>query len=120
MADEFVTCVIAVMRRIPRGKVATYGLIAAMAGNPRGARQVVRVLHSSAEKLKLPWFRVINAGGRISLPSGAGYELQKALLEREGVVFGRDGRVNFDKYLWVLSARKNISARSKSVGAKKR
>jgi methylated-DNA-protein-cysteine methyltransferase-like protein len=119
MADEFVTRVVAVMQKIPRGKVATYGLIAAMAGNPRGARQVVRVLHSSATKLKLPWYRVINAGGRISLPPGAGYELQKALLEKEGVTFTPDGKVDFKKYLWKSSEHVSAGSKKKPTGVRK-
>lgn len=120
MADEFLVRVKAVLRKIPRGKVATYGLIAAMAGNPRGARQVVRVLHSSAEKLKLPWHRIINASGRISLPHGAGFELQKALLEREGVLFSLDGRVNFDKYLWLPNSRKIAASKRRTAARKSR
>jgi methylated-DNA-protein-cysteine methyltransferase-like protein len=80
--------------------VATYGQIAAMAGNPRGARQVVRVLHASSTKDQLPWHRVINRTGRISLPSGAGYELQRALLVDEGVKFGLSDRIDLDRFGW--------------------
>lgn len=90
------TCI----KRIPRGRVATYGQIAAMAGNPRGARQVVRVLHASSTKDKLPWHRVINRTGRISLPSGSGYELQRAMLADEGVAFGLNDRVDLDRFGW--------------------
>jgi len=107
VADDFCLSIKRVLHKIPRGRVATYGLIAAMAGNPRGARQVVRVLHSSAEKEKLPWHRVINAQGRISLPHGAGYELQKALLKREGVRFDRTDKVDFDKFLWASLANRS-------------
>ncbi len=105
MADDFCLSIKRVLRKIPRGRIATYGLVAAMAGNPRGARQVVRVLHSSAEKERLPWHRVINVQGRISLPHGAGYELQKALLKREGVQFDRTDRVDFSRFLWSTPAR---------------
>jgi methylated-DNA-protein-cysteine methyltransferase-like protein len=71
-----------------------------MAGSPRAARQVVRVLHSSSEKESLPWHRVINRDGRISLGRGDGYELQKALLKDEGVVFGLTDRVDLNRFGW--------------------
>ena len=92
--------VVSIIKRIPSGKVASYGKIAAYAGNPRAARQVVRTLHSSSDKEKLPWHRVINSQGKISLKPGHGYELQKALLESEGVVFGLEDKVDMKKYLW--------------------
>jgi methylated-DNA-protein-cysteine methyltransferase-like protein len=101
MPTEFHRRTIAVLKRVPRGKVVTYGLVAAMAGNPRGARQVVRTLNTSWEKEKLPWFRVINSQGKISLKPGQGYELQKTLLEKEGVKFGLGGQVDLSKYLWL-------------------
>jgi methylated-DNA-protein-cysteine methyltransferase-like protein len=100
MADPFQQRIIALIKRIPRGKVATYGLIAAMAGNPRAARQVVRALHSSSSKHGLPWHRVINAKGLISLPHGAGYEEQRARLERERIIFKPNGTVDLAKCLW--------------------
>ena len=89
-----------VIKSIPKGKVATYGQIAALAGEPRGARQVVRVLNTSSEKHKLPWYRVINRNGQISLPPGGGYELQKSMLEKEGVKFGLDDTVNLNRFQW--------------------
>ena len=98
--DPFQQRVISRIKKIPKGKVATYGLIAAMAGNPRAARQVVRALHSSSAKEKLPWHRVINSKGEISLPRGSGYEEQAALLESEGVRLGIAGRIDLKKYLW--------------------
>jgi methylated-DNA-protein-cysteine methyltransferase related protein len=90
----------ALIKRIPRGKVATYGQIAALAGNPLGARQVGWLLHSSARKDKLPWQRVINSEGRISLPRRFGYETQKSLLAKEGVEFPRSGKLSLAKYQW--------------------
>jgi methylated-DNA-protein-cysteine methyltransferase-like protein len=95
-----------IIRKIPRGKVATYGQIAACAGNPRAARQVVRILHSSSRKDKLPWHRVINSKGGISLKPGNGYELQKSLLEKEGVIFGLHDFVDLDRFLWSPSPKK--------------
>jgi len=78
----------------------TYGLIAAMAGNPRGARQVSRILHSSSRKHGLPWHRVINSRGTISLPRGKGYEEQKSLLFSEGVILREDDSIDLKEYLW--------------------
>ena len=61
------------IRQIPRGRVSCYGQIAALAGNPKGSRAVVWLLHSSSAREKLPWHRVINSRGTISLPPGGGY-----------------------------------------------
>jgi methylated-DNA-protein-cysteine methyltransferase related protein len=91
---------IEVLRSIPRGKVATYGLVAAAAGSPLAARQVVRVLHTLSDKERLPWHRVIGSDGSISLRPGAGLEEQAALLKAEGVGVSEDGRVNLKKHLW--------------------
>jgi methylated-DNA-protein-cysteine methyltransferase-like protein len=89
-----------VIKQIPSGKVATYGQIAFLAGNPRGARQVSWILHSCSKKDNLPWHRIINSKGRISLPVNQGYNIQKGLLEKEGIVFDEDGSINLDLYLW--------------------
>jgi methylated-DNA-protein-cysteine methyltransferase-like protein len=97
----FTARAIEVMRSIPRGKVATYAQVAAVAGSPLAAQQVVRVLHSLSRAERLPWQRVINSRGSISLPRGAGFEEQKALLEAEGVAVKEDGRIDMNKYLWV-------------------
>ena len=95
-----------IIKSIPKGRVATYGQIAAFAGNPRAARQVVRVLHACSDKDKLPWQRVINSKGTISLRQGEGYEIQKALLKREGICFGESGRIDLEKFLWKPRRRK--------------
>ena len=89
-----------IIKRIPRGKVATYGQIAAYAGNPRAARQVAWVLHSSSQKDQLPWHRVINSKGRISLKRNYGYEIQRELLEKEGIEFDKHDNIDFGRYLW--------------------
>jgi len=102
MTTDFHRRTVDVIKKIPRGRVATYGQIAALAGDPRAARQVVRTLHSSSDKEKLPWHRVINSQGRISLPPGRGYELQKSLLEKEGVKFGLGDRIDLKRYIWQL------------------
>jgi methylated-DNA-protein-cysteine methyltransferase-like protein len=84
---------------IPVGKVATYGQIAQLAGNNKAARQISRILHSSSEKYDLPWHRVINSQGRISMRPGDGFEMQKAMLESEGVQVIAD-RIDLIKYKW--------------------
>lgn len=93
----------AVVRKIPRGKVATYGQIAALAGLPGHARQVGYALHALPEELaeEIPWQRVINAQGEISRRAEPGYEgLQRALLEAEGVVFTRSAKVDLKRFGW--------------------
>jgi methylated-DNA-protein-cysteine methyltransferase-like protein len=89
-----------IIKRIPDGHVATYGQIARLAGNPRGARQVSYILHSSSAKEKLPWHRVINSKGLIALKHGRGYELQKQLLEDEGIVISDKGCIDLKRFLW--------------------
>jgi len=96
----FAQRVVATLKRVPRGKVVTYGRLAAVAGNPRAARQVVRALYSYGGK-DLPWHRVINGRGAISL-TGAGFAEQKARLEAEGVIVAADGRVDLGTFEWRL------------------
>jgi methylated-DNA-protein-cysteine methyltransferase-like protein len=88
------------IRAIPRGRVATYGQIAALAGRERGARGVAWILHSSSEAAGLPWHRVINGRGAISLRRGRGFEEQKRRLAAEGVVVGPGGRIDLKRYQW--------------------
>ena len=89
------------MRMIPEGKVASYGQIAAYLGHPRAARTVGWALHGIPEGSDVPWQRVINARGRISI-SNIRYtaSLQRDLLEEEGIVFGDDDRVDLGVYRW--------------------
>lgn len=87
------------MKAVPAGKVATYGQIARLCGNPRGARQVSRILHSCSGKHDLPWHRIVNAQGGISL-GGDGAALQRSLLENEGVRFSREGKIDLNRYQW--------------------
>ena len=94
----------AVIRRIPRGRVATYGQIAALAGREHGARGVAWILHSSSEASGLPWHRIIGAAGRISLPRGRGFAEQKGRLITEGVAVGPGGRVDLKRYQWEPSS----------------
>jgi methylated-DNA-protein-cysteine methyltransferase related protein len=91
--------ILAAVRRIPRGKVCTYGNVAEVAGMPRRARLVGTVLRQTSAR-GLPWYRVINAGGRISFPTGSdAYQRQRHKLEAEGVVFV-GGRVDLRRYGW--------------------
>jgi len=82
---------------VPRGKVSSYGAVAAKAGLKNGARQVVRTLHSMSEKYALPWHRIIRADGRIAL-EGEGMALQITLLRGEGVKVSAEGKIDMGKY----------------------
>lgn len=90
-----------IVAEIPAGKVATYGQIAAMLGNPGSARTVGWAMHSAPCRLNLPCHRVVNRTGQLS-PDFVfgGYEVQRAELESEGVVFKEDGRVDMEQCLW--------------------
>jgi methylated-DNA-protein-cysteine methyltransferase-like protein len=101
--SSFAQQVYSLVRRVPRGKVITYGAIARLLGDPRKAREVgwamaARTVHSPP----LPAHRVINARGELSGgPAFGGYEVQRGLLEADGVIFMPDGRVDLDTYLWL-------------------
>jgi methylated-DNA-protein-cysteine methyltransferase-like protein len=98
---DFSLNVISLVKKIPRGKVATYGQIAALAGKPHGARGVGWILSSSAETHHLPWQRVINSKGRISFSKKTKEFLeQKTLLAREGVKTDNEGRIDLDRFQW--------------------
>jgi methylated-DNA-protein-cysteine methyltransferase related protein len=90
-----------VVSRIPRGRVATYGQVASLARLPRQPRLVGYALHALPAGTRVPWFRVVNARGAISLrASGLGFEdIQARLLAREGVRFV-DGAIPLDRYQW--------------------
>jgi methylated-DNA-protein-cysteine methyltransferase-like protein len=90
-----------VVRRIPRGRVATYGQIASLAGLAGHARQVGYALHALPTGSLVPWHRVVNAAGRISSRATPGGELvQQLLLEKEGVRLDARGRVPLDRVRW--------------------
>ena len=95
-----------VVRRIPRGHVATYGQVATLAGLAGQARQVGYALHALPEGSRVPWHRVVNAAGRISLRAVPGAELvQQQLLEREGVRCDAGGRVPLARVRWAAGLR---------------
>ena len=109
MASEFTENVIHIIKNIPKGKVINYGTIAILAGNPRGARQVTRVLHSLSRKHNLPWQRVVNWKGRISMKDPMSYEEQKTLLEYEGIEFSKHDQIDFEKYFWNIRSIRDIT-----------
>lgn len=88
-----------VVKNIPEGRVATYGQVAFLAGNPRWSRVVGYALHNNPEPNVIPCHRVVNREGRLA-PSFAfgGDEIQRQLLESEGITFEPDGRVDLKKY----------------------
>jgi methylated-DNA-protein-cysteine methyltransferase-like protein len=88
------------VERIPEGKVASYGTVAAMSGFPRQPRLAGYALHNLPPGTDIPWHRVINAQGKISLPGQRGRR-QRQLLEAEGVIF-RNGKVDMKKFGWRL------------------
>ena len=88
-----------VVSRIPRGRVATYGQVARLTGMPRQARLVGYALHALPADTSIPWQRVVNAQGSISLPAGHAAR-QRQLLEREGIRFDERGRISLDSYQW--------------------
>ncbi|KON88485.1 DNA methyltransferase [Sporosarcina globispora] len=96
--QPFTEEVIKIIRRIPRGKVMTYGQIARLAGSPRGARQVVRILHTQSEKHQLPWQRVVNGKGEIGFKDEFSQNLQRELLENEGIHFNTNKKLDIQKY----------------------
>lgn len=91
--------VIQIVKKIPYGKVTTYGTIATLAGLPRGARLVAGILHQQEQEL--PWQRIINRNGYISI-RGCKYDknFQKKLLESEGIAVSNDFMVDLQKYGW--------------------
>lgn len=91
----------AMVRQIPEGRVATYGQIARLIGQPRHARQVGYALAALPDEHDVPWHRVVSIKGEISARSKAGYEdYQRILLEEEGVEFGLHGRIFMHSYRW--------------------
>ncbi len=98
--DEYQRQLYAWMARIPRGRVVTYGQLARLIGRPNGARWVGRQMGYLPRASGLPWFRVINAAGRSSIPlDAAGSNRQLRLLQREGVRVV-DGRIALRCYQW--------------------
>src|SRR5690625_3382533 len=94
----FTANVLYILKRIPKGKVMTYGQIARAAGSPRGARQAVRILHSMSRKYDLPWHRVINVKGQVVLKDEEAEMNQREVLMHEVIKISEDGIVNLEVY----------------------
>lgn len=104
--------VIEVVKKIPYGRVTTYGTVSLLAGLPRGARLVGGILHYQSQKHNLAWYRVINRHGYISTRCPDHIKLeQKVLLESEGIVVSDDFVVDLDKYGWFGDSK--LSSKSK-------
>ena len=99
MASETYERIWKTVKRIPKGRVATYGQIATVAGLAGRARQVGYALHSLPENSSVPWHRVINSQGKISLGRAGGYDEQRMLLEAEGVEFDGE-RIRLERFQW--------------------
>lgn len=102
-APRFFTYVYRLVAQVPKGKVVTYGQVAALLGVPRAARAVGTALRHLPRPMSrtVPWQRVINASGGISFRGDVvRVEEQRWLLENEGVEFNRQGKVNLKKYRW--------------------
>ena len=100
-AHESYEKIYAVVRLIPKGRVATYGQIASLAGLTGHARQVGYALHNLPDNSGVPWHRVVNARGEISRRSEPGYDfIQRDMLEAEGVAFGATGRLELQRFRW--------------------
>ncbi len=101
MASELYEQIWQVVRRIPRGKVATYGQVAELAGRPGAARQVGYAMDALEDGSTVPWHRVVNAKGQISARYDRGSEReQRKCLEAEGVQFTDSGAIRLDQYQW--------------------
>jgi methylated-DNA-protein-cysteine methyltransferase-like protein len=100
MSSDFRSSVLAVVRQVPHGQVATYGQIALLAGKPGAARQVGYVLHGARNEDDVPWQRIINAQGRISTFRLGFGDLQRELLRSEGISVSNDGKLDLKTYLW--------------------
>ncbi len=97
--DSFRQRVFQIIAAIPAGSITTYGEVALLAGSPRAARQVGGILSRLPEGTALPWHRVLNRHGGISLP-GEGFRRQKAALEAEGIEINNQGTVSLERYRW--------------------
>ncbi len=111
---DFSRAVMKFVKMIPRGKVASYGQIAALAGKPHGARGVGWILNSSAEAYNLPWQRVLNSKGKISFPKKTDeFKLQKSLLTKEGIKFSDDDSIDLEQFGWKKTPAKKKRAANK-------
>lgn len=101
--SNFTQKVISVVQSVPSGKVVSYGQVAVYIGVPRAARQVGWTLRNFEDSINIPWWRVINNSGRISIDGNihADKRLQKALLEQEGIIVQDDFTLDIEKYRFI-------------------
>ncbi len=97
--DTFLQQIYLVIHQIPPGKISTYGEVARMAGYPGYARQVGKALSQLPSGSKLPWFRVVNSQGMISL-SGPGFDRQRTELINDGIAVSASGKIALKRYRW--------------------
>ena len=118
--NQFYRRVYRVVRHIPKGRVATYGVLARLAGRPGAARTVGWALSALPEDADVPWWRVLNASGRISLSAQEHTSVvQRALLLREGVRFAPGGAVNLSVFGWPAEAYDSVVAQTRAASAKR-
>lgn len=109
-----------VVRHIPRGRVAAYGVVARLAGRPGAARTVGWALSALRDESDVPWWRVINAAGRISLAAhDHGAVVQRALLLREGVRFAPGGAVSLAEFGWPAEAYDSATAQMRVAASRR-
>ena len=110
MISDSYAAIYAVVKDIPRGRVATYGQVADLAGLAGHARQVGYALHATPDEIEIPWQRVLNAKGEVSDRSDPMMNsLQQSLLEGEGVIFNASGRCDLAYYGWEPRLHSHIS-----------
>lgn len=116
----------AVVRQIPRGKIASYGQVAELAGLEGHARQVGYALYATPDEVDVPWQRVVNAKGEISPRSDPLMEgVQQSLLEVEGIRIDGNGRIDLARFRWqprlhsILSKTRESNRKSRKKGSKR-
>lgn len=110
---EFTKAVVKTIRKIPKGKIASYAQVAELAGRPGASRGVVWILNSSSEEYELPWHRVLLRSGVIAFRKGStNFRLQKRMLEKEGVEVAKDGSIDLERFGWKKTAPKKRPKKS--------
>lgn len=110
---EFTKAVVKVIRKIPKGKIASYSQIAELAGRPGASRGVVWILNSSSDVYELPWHRVLRASSVIAFRKGsANFRQQKKMLEAEGVEVAKNGSIDWDRFGWKKKVRNSKARRN--------
>jgi len=95
-----------ILKSIPKGRIISYGAVAALAGSPGAARRVVQILHKIEN---IPWHRVVSSRGTIAIKDPAGFEEQKILLTMEGILSDSRGKIDLEKYRWNIHSIEEIT-----------